>query len=158
MLGKGSLKGNILGKLTQLYTVQFLPGGFTQMLVVDGFDRKNYDFEFVKKEFLGEVRTVVFDVRPKQEGRGFLGRIWAEDQDYNIVRFNGTYGQSTSTKMYFHFDSWREFMGNGEWLPGIRLPGRIGQGLYVGRSPSSVSKARHGFGAITPQNPAHKMN
>src|SRR5207248_673731 len=39
------------------------------------------------------------------------------NQDYNIVRFNGTYGPSSSTKMYFHFDSWREYMGPGLWLP-----------------------------------------
>jgi len=99
--------------------VKYLPGGFAQMLVVDGhFDRKNYQFEYVRREFLGAVRTLVFDVTPKKGTDGiFKGRIWAEDQDYNIVRFNGTYGPSTANKMYFHFDSWREYMGPGMWLP-----------------------------------------
>jgi hypothetical protein len=119
LLNKQSVAKSIFGKLTQLYSVKYLPGGFAQMLVVEGgLDRKNYDFEFIKREFLGEVRTVVFDVQPKKGTQGtFKGRIWAEDQDYNIVRFNGTYGPSTSTKMFFHFDSWREYMGQGEWLP-----------------------------------------
>jgi hypothetical protein len=89
------------------------------MLVVNGhFDKKDYNIEYVRREFIGEVRTMVFDVTPKKGTLGtFRGRIWAEDKDYNVVRFNGTYGPSTSTKMYFHFDSWREYMGDGQWLP-----------------------------------------
>jgi hypothetical protein len=109
----------ITSKITQLYSVKYLPGGFAQFLAINAdFDRSNYDFEFVRREFLGEVRTLVFDVMPKKDSKGtFKGRIWAEDQDYNVVRFNGTYGASTATKMYFHFDSWREYMGPGLWLP-----------------------------------------
>jgi hypothetical protein len=114
-----SIANSITSKIKQLYSVKYLPGGFAQMLVVNGhFDRKDYNIEYVRREFLGEVRTFVFDVTPKKGSLGtFKGRIWAEDKDYNVVRFNGTYGPSTATKMYFHFDSWREFMGNGEWLP-----------------------------------------
>ena len=49
-------------------------------------------FSFVRREFLGSVRTWVYDVHPKVAGMGrFYGRIWIEDQDGNIVRFNGTY-------------------------------------------------------------------
>jgi len=114
-----SVPGKITGKISQLYSVKYLPGGFAQMLVVDGhLDQKSYQFDYVRREFLGSVRTLVFDVYPRKGSSGtFRGRIWAEDQDYNIVRFNGTYGPSTSTKMYFHFDSWREYMGPGQWLP-----------------------------------------
>ena len=119
MLNGEGIKDSIFGKISQLYSIKYIPSGFLQMLVVSGpLDRKDYDFEFVRREFLGEVRTLAFDVKPKKGGSGrFIGRIWAEDQDYNIVRFNGTYGPSTVTKVYFHFDSWREYMGNGEWLP-----------------------------------------
>ena len=112
MLKKGFLGG--FGKITQLYSVKYLPGGFAQMIVLSGhFDRTSYDIEYVRREFLGEVRTLVFDVTPKKGVAGtFRGRIWAEDQDYNVVRFNGTFVPSTAAKMYFHFDSWREHMGN----------------------------------------------
>jgi hypothetical protein len=49
-------------------------------------------FSYVRHEFLGTVRTAVFDVHPKVKGMGrFFGRIWIEDQDGNVVRFNGTY-------------------------------------------------------------------
>jgi hypothetical protein len=119
LLKKDGLAKTVFGKISKVYSVKYLPGGFAQMLYIDGhLDRKNYDFEYIRREFLGEVRTIVFDVQPKKGSRGtFKGRIWAEDQDYNVVRFNGTYGPSTPTKMFFHFDSWREFMGHGEWLP-----------------------------------------
>src|SRR5262245_41623088 len=119
MLKKEGFTDKILGKVTQIYSVKYLSSGFSQMILVgSNFDRKNYDFEYIRREFLGDVRTVVFDVQPKKGTKGtFKGRIWAEDQDFNIVRFNGTLGSSTATKMFFHFDSWREYMGNGEWLP-----------------------------------------
>ena len=70
---------------------------------------------------MGSVRTIVLDVRPKVGGPGrFTGRIWIEDQDGNVVRFNGTYtgaGKVDSGKYYFHFDSWRLNVQPNVWLP-----------------------------------------
>ena len=105
--------------VTQVYSISYLPLGFTQMILIDGmkFNRANYDFEYVRREFLGEIKTYAFDVKPKGEYKGFTGRIWVEDQGYNIVRFNGTYNGSSAQKMFFHFDSWREQIGGGKWLP-----------------------------------------
>src|ERR1017187_8043235 len=87
----------MLSKLSNVYSMKFLPLGFAQMVVLDqDFQRRSYDFTFVRREFLGEIRCVVLDVAPKKDaGNGrFLGRIWIEDREYNIVRFNGTYTQS----------------------------------------------------------------
>jgi hypothetical protein len=90
------------------------------MVVLDtDFQRKYYNFTFVRREFLGEVRCLVIDVQPRENappGR-FLGRIWVEDQDYNIVRFNGTYYPHPKSSYYLHFDSWRLNMRAGTWLP-----------------------------------------
>ena len=44
-------------------------------------------------------------------------RIWVEDQDYNIIRLNGTYEPRTKFNTFFHFDSWRVNMQPGLWLP-----------------------------------------
>lgn len=99
---------------------RFIPRGFAQMAILDSsFDRSKYDFAFVRREFLGEIRCLVIDVQPKKDtGNGrFIGRIWVEDQDYNIVRFNGTYGPIRRPAHYFHFDSWRLNMRPGVWLP-----------------------------------------
>jgi hypothetical protein len=118
----GGLGKRMLGKLSNVYAMKFLPLGFAQMVILDqDFQRKNYDFTFVRREFLGEVRCIVMDIAPKKgapNGR-FLGRIWIEDQDYNIVRFNGTYTQSRRNSYYFHFDSWRQNLRPGLWLPSL---------------------------------------
>ena len=111
----------VYNKITSTMRVDYLPLGFAQMILIDGdgFDRAHYDFKFVRREFLGEVRTIVIDVSPKpKSGKGrFLGRIWVEDQDFNIVRSNGTYVPRPRNGIYLHFDSWRLNMGPGLWLP-----------------------------------------
>jgi hypothetical protein len=103
------------------FAMQFLPDGFLQMIFIDtnGFDKQHYKFDYVRREFLGEVRCLVFDVTPQAKvGKGrFLGRIWVEDQDFNIVRFNGAYGGGGHSSWYFHFDSWRTNVQPGVWMP-----------------------------------------
>src|SRR2546426_8456422 len=50
------------------YTTLFRsPRGFLQMIYVDmnGFDREHYEFSYIRREFLGEVRCLVFDVGPR---------------------------------------------------------------------------------------------
>jgi hypothetical protein len=129
----------MLSKLSSVYAMKFLPLGFAQMAVIDqDFQRKYYDFTFVRREFLGELRCVVVDVTPKKDaGRGrFLGRIWIEDQDYNIVRFDGTYSPHPRASYYLHFDSWRQNLRPGLWLPSLiyseesDLKVRLGQALH----------------------------
>jgi len=114
-------KHNMFGGLGSFFSVEFLPRGFLQMIYVDtnGFDRQHYKFEYVGREFLGEVRCLVFDVDPssKSDKGRFVGRIWVEDQEYHIVRFNGGYSSRSKTSYYFSFDSWRTNDGNNEWLP-----------------------------------------
>jgi hypothetical protein len=128
----------MLSKLSNVYSMKFLPLGFAQMVVLDeDFQRKYYDFTFVRREFLGEVKCIVMDVAPKKDaGKGrFLGRIWIEDQDYNIVRFNGTYFPHPRASYYLHFDSWRQNLRPGIWLPSMiyseesDLKYRLGQTL-----------------------------
>ena len=123
---KGSLGSiSILTKALGLEKFTYNPNGFMQMMFLDpsGFDQQHYVFSFVRREFLGSVRTWVFDVHPKADVKGmgrFYGRIWVEDQDGNVVRFNGTYTGPTSedvSKYYFHFDSWRMNVQPGIWLP-----------------------------------------
>jgi hypothetical protein len=98
----------------------FNPLGFVQMVYIDrnGFDRQHYSFRYVGREFLGEVRCVMFDVSPlPNAGPGrFIGRIWAEDKDYTVVRFNGDY-LGVKKGYSSHFDSWRLNVQPGLWLP-----------------------------------------
>jgi hypothetical protein len=111
----------LLGDLGEFFSSQFVPRGFLQMIYVDmyGLDRSHYRFEYVRREFLGEVRCLVFDIDPlRKSGKGrFFGRIWVEDQGFHIVRFNGAYGGPSLVSNYFNFDSWRTNMGKNLWLP-----------------------------------------
>jgi hypothetical protein len=107
--------------------IQFLPDGFAAMAAPDWhlLERSRYDFRFVRREFLGEARCFVFDVQPRREGKdGFSGRIWVEDRDFNIVRFNGINRGTDQTlssffrrKLSFHVDGWRVNVLPGVWLP-----------------------------------------
>lgn len=119
-MGQPGFGKRILEKLTGAYSLHYLPLGFAEMVVLDSdFQKRYYDFNFVRREFLGEVRCLVIDVEPKPGQRipRFKGRIWVEDQDYNIVRFNGTYAPQPKYALFFHFDSWRLNMKPGIWLP-----------------------------------------
>src|ERR1700678_80536 len=118
--GQPGFGQRMLTKLTGVYSMHFLPLGFAQMVVLDtDFQKKYYNFTFVRREFLGEVRCLVIDVEPRAGEKipRFKGRIWVEDQEYNIVRFNGTYAPPPKVNFYFHFDSWRLNMRPGTWLP-----------------------------------------
>lgn len=110
----------VLDRMDSFYRLNYNQIGFLQTVVLnDRFDKDHYDLKYVRQQFLGQVRTLVFDVIPKPHADEvrFQGRIWVEDQDYNIVRINGTYGPNTESKYYFHFDSWRINMQAGVWLP-----------------------------------------
>ena len=113
-------------KISPLWS--FDPAGFLQMIFIDRgeFDRAHYNFSYSGREFLGEVRCYIFDVSPAPKVRGarFVGRIWVEDQDFNVVRINGRYSppihfslKTFEDEFYLHFDSWRTNVKSGLWLP-----------------------------------------
>jgi hypothetical protein len=134
-LAKGVVDNSMLGKrkgkwdafnpvshLSGMFTSSYVPEGFLQMIYIDtnGFDRQHYQFDYVRREFLGEVRCLVFDITPlPKSGRGrFKGRVWAEDQNFTIVRFNGVYTPLAGINGFnLHFDSWRLNVQPGMWLP-----------------------------------------
>jgi hypothetical protein len=115
------METRLMGGFHKLFKVQYQPMGFSWMVYADraDFDRSHYEFHYIRREFLGDVRCLVFDVTPKKNsGRGrFLGRIWVEDQEYNIVRLNGTYVPAPRNSYFFHMDSWRLNLIPGYWVP-----------------------------------------
>ena len=116
-----SFQNRLMGGFSKLFKFEYKPMGFSWMIFADreDFDRNHYDFRYVRREFLGDVRCLVFDVTPKKDaGKGrFIGRIWVEDQDFNIVRLNGTYAPRPRNSDIFHMDSWRLNLIPGYWLP-----------------------------------------
>jgi hypothetical protein len=116
-----SFQRSLMGGVSKLFRIQYQPMGFSWMVFADrqNFDRNHYDFHYIHREFLGEVKCLVFEVTPKKNaGVGlFKGQIWVEDQDYNIVRLNGTYVPRPKNAFYFHMDSWRLNLVPGYWIP-----------------------------------------
>lgn len=116
-----SFERRLLGGFTKLFKFEYQPMGFSWMIFADreDFNRRTYDFKFVHREFLGDVRCIVFDVTAKKgTGKGrFRGRIWVEDKDYNIVRLLGTYEPRPRNAYFFHMDSWRLNLIPGYWVP-----------------------------------------
>ncbi len=94
---------------------------FAASAMVDAryFDPQHYTFTPVAWEYLGDVRCLSIDVSPrgKPVTGAFRGRIWVEDHNYAIVRLNGTRVNPPRFGFYTHFDSWRENLRPGEWLP-----------------------------------------
>ena len=122
---KGSLTNG--GGLLRMFQTQYLPSGFSAMAAADwrGLDPERYNYTFVRREFLGEARCLVFDIQPKNgKDDGFSGRIWVEDKEFNVVRFNGMTkvvhapnGKFLRKSLPFNVDSWRTNVMPGLWLP-----------------------------------------
>jgi hypothetical protein len=120
-LRQAGVPARVLGDFTNLYAGRFDPVDFARAIFPDpkDFDRQHYAFTFVRREYLGDVRCLLIEMVPLA-GSGpdrFLGRIWVEDQDYHIVRFNGSYTQPPRNQPELHFDSWRLNLLPNVWLP-----------------------------------------
>jgi hypothetical protein len=136
-----------------------LGDAFAAMVTPDwrGLDRQRYQFTYVRREFLGESRCFVFDVRPLREGKeGFVGRIWIEDRDYTLVRFNGVSRGSEETmsgvlkrKMSFHMDGWRVNVAPGVWVPSYIYSEETDLNSTASAKPSSKSKQQARFKSQT---------
>jgi len=117
-LGDSGIRSRVMNGMTGILSAKPSGVDFARTLLMDPghFDREHYSFTPVRSEMLGEVRCLVIDVEPQpHSGNGrFLGRIWVEDEDYHIVRINGTY---VGARMGTHFESWRLNVLPHVWLP-----------------------------------------
>src|SRR6266704_1308861 len=81
--GKGK---KIFGSIGNFFSfaMQFLPDGFLQMVFIDtnGFDKQHYKFDYVRREFLGEVRCLVFNVQP---GIWMPSFVYSEEKDLHYA-------------------------------------------------------------------------
>jgi hypothetical protein len=88
----------------------------------------DYNILYVGKQRIDEVGTYVFDVAPKQidkSRRYFQGRIWVDDQEFQIVK---TYGKNVpdigagkkrggQENLFPNFTTWRDRVDNKYWFP-----------------------------------------
>ena len=60
---KAGMFSRVLDRLDSFYKMTYLPEGFMQLVFLShGFTAQNYDLKYLRQEFLGDVRTLVFDV------------------------------------------------------------------------------------------------
>ena len=84
LVQRGGFERMLLGGFNRLYKLEYNPLGFSWMIFADryAFNRQTYRFKFDHREFLGNVRCLVFNVTPtKREGR-------VEDQVPRTRRFD----------------------------------------------------------------------
>jgi hypothetical protein len=87
-----------------------------------------YAIRFVERQKIDEIDTLVFDVEPttkaaqtkrKQgEARPFKGKIWVEDQEFQMVKAAGrAYINKDDREQFPKFEYYREYVDNKFWLP-----------------------------------------
>jgi len=83
-----------------------------------------YDFKYVGKDKIDELSLYVFDVTPKvmpdakkTKERFFMGRIWVDDQDLQIVKTKGKGVPETKQNKFPVVETYREQIDGRYWFP-----------------------------------------
>src|SRR6516165_4646379 len=72
---EAGVKRKMFGDWGDFFSMEFVPAGFLQMIYLDtnGFDRQHYKFEYVRREFLGEVAAWCLTSSPyRRQANGVL--------------------------------------------------------------------------------------
>lgn len=83
-----------------------------------------YNFKYVGKEKIDELDLYVFDVAPKitpdpkkTKDRYFIGRIWVDDHDLQIVKSKGKAIPETKQNKFPIVETYREQIDGKYWFP-----------------------------------------
>lgn len=83
-----------------------------------------YNFKYVGKEKIDELNLYVFDVTPKVmpdpkkiKDRLFLGRVWVDDQELQIVKTKGKGVPDTKINKFPNVETYREQFDGRFWFP-----------------------------------------
>jgi hypothetical protein len=98
--------------------------GGIQPFALDPTKRDRYNFNYVGKEKIDELSLYVFDVVPKAipdpkktKERLFVGRVWVEDQDFQIVKTKGKGVPETKINKFPTVETYREQIDGKYWFP-----------------------------------------
>jgi TonB family protein len=96
--------------------------GGVNPFALEGSKAALYNFKYVGKERIDELDLFVFDVSPKvmpspkSKDRVFVGRIWVDDRDLQIVKAKGKAGPETKTNKFPIVETFREQIDK-YWFP-----------------------------------------
>lgn len=97
--------------------------GGVNPFALEGAKAAQYTFKYVGKERIDELDLYVFDVSPKvmpspkSKERVFVGRIWVDDHDLQIVKAKGKAGPETKTNKFPIVETYREQIDGKYWFP-----------------------------------------
>lgn len=97
--------------------------GGVNPFALEGSKAGLYNFKYVGKERIDELDLYVFDVSPKvmpspkSKDRVFVGRIWVDDHDLQIVKAKGKAGPETKTNKFPVVETYREQIDGKFWFP-----------------------------------------
>jgi hypothetical protein len=98
--------------------------GGVQPFALEPSKISRYDFKYVGKEKIDELSLYVFDVTPKvipdpkkSKERLFIGRVWVDDHDLQIVKTKGKGVPETKINKFPVFETYREQFGGRYWFP-----------------------------------------
>jgi len=90
---------------------------------LEGSKAALYNFKYVGKERIDELDLYVFDVAPKvmpspkSKERVFVGRIWVDDHDLQIVKAKGKAGPESKNNKFPIVETYREQIDGKYWFP-----------------------------------------
>jgi TonB family protein len=97
--------------------------GGVNPFALEGAKAAQYNFKYVGKERIDELDLYVFDVGPKvmpdskSKERVFVGRIWVDDHDLQIVKAKGKAGPETKKNKFPIVETYREQIDGKYWFP-----------------------------------------
>jgi TonB family protein len=97
--------------------------GGVNPFALEGAKAGLYNFKYVGKERIDELDLFVFDVSPKvmpspkTKERVFVGRIWVDDHDLQIVKAKGKAGPETKQNKFPIIETYREQIDGKYWFP-----------------------------------------
>lgn len=107
---------------------------FKSLLGVDLFfltpdSLSSYSIRFVSRQKLDDLNTYLFDIEPADQKNApkrdkgdhpFKGKVWIDDQDFQIVRVEGRAVTAKDEAARFpKFECYRENVESGVWLPSL---------------------------------------
>ncbi len=105
---------------------------FKSFLGVDPFflttgELQRYKIKFVERQKIDDINTFAFDLSPAEEIKRnrskdkdppFAGRVWIDDQDFQVVKVVGrAVTHKESSEQYPKFEYYREYVDGKYWLP-----------------------------------------
>ena len=83
-------------------------------------DLPKYQVTYMGKDRIDELDLYVFEVKPRRMEKGeryFQGRIWVDDQDFQIVKAAGQGVPEDEDNQFPRFESYRENIDDRYWFP-----------------------------------------